>query len=92
MAPASGTTMREACSRRISRASSIASSSASFTASGKRFSASCRVAASISNPSGSTPPGVSSWVCPENSTARVSSTAPSAFTGVSAAAFRHAGR
>jgi len=35
MPPASGTTMREADSRRISRASSMASSSASFTASGE---------------------------------------------------------
>ena len=43
MPPASGTTMREAGSRRISRASSIASSSASFTASGKQSRASCSV-------------------------------------------------
>src|SRR5579875_878275 len=59
-APASGTTMREAASRRNSRASSIASSSACFIASGNFLIASSSVEASMSNASGSTPAGVSS--------------------------------
>jgi transposase len=80
--PTSGTTMREAVSRRYSRASSMACSSAAWTAAGKRVSASSSVLASISKASGSTPPGVSSCVWPEYSTGREASAAPSAVTGI----------
>ncbi len=74
--------MREADSRRISRASSIACSSAIFTPSGNCSSACSSVSASISNTRGSTPAGVSNCVCPENSTAREASGDPSTLTGV----------
>ena len=68
--PASGTTMRDACSRRISRASSIACSMAIFTASGNLLHASSSELASSSNASGNTPAGVSSCVWPEYNTVR----------------------
>ena len=67
--PVPGTTMRDAASRRISRASSMACSMATFTASGNLAQASSIDAASSSNGSGNTPAGVSSWVWPEYSTA-----------------------
>ena len=55
--PASGTTMRVACSRRISRASSMACSMAIFTASGNLLHASSSDAAYSSKASGNTPAG-----------------------------------
>ena len=57
MPPASGTTMRDAASRRISRASSMACSMAIFTASGNLLQASSSELASSSNASGNTPAG-----------------------------------
>ena len=59
----------------------MACSSAVFTAAGNFCNACSSVVASIGNDSGSTPPGVSNCVCPENSTARAGSGAPSAVTG-----------
>jgi hypothetical protein len=73
----------DAASRRSCSISRRVRSRASLAPSENFSTASAREPASISKTSGSSPPGVSSWVSPEYRMARVASGAPVLVTGVS---------
>src|SRR5262245_9608796 len=79
----SGTMIEEACSRRSCSISRRVRSTASLAPAPKPSMASDSERASISNASGSKPPGVSSCVSPMYSTGRLESVLPMLVTGVS---------
>src|SRR5262245_41888004 len=79
----SGTMIEEACSRRSCSISRRVRSTASLAPAPKPSMASDSERASISNASGSRPPGVSSCVSPMYRTARLESVLPMLVTGVS---------